>query len=197
MRPQNIKLSYTETTATCLAVEHNQECLHNPRWIEEDWSEERLHVLQRERWAFEFNAESYNREQRVTLSKRIIHGQVCLHHSRYCAERLHILQMIRGDARSDLRKPTTMGIRRVRVRTAAARAAKKNTVRAARSLTPEHGRPGPEDLIDGLASRPASLTSMVFCRQKFGMTTNAVQDHQPLPHLPMLAHRGLFPTTKI
>lgn len=91
MRPQNINLAYAETMETCLAVEHNQECLHNPRWIEEDRSEERLHTLQRARHALECDPQSYSREQRVTLSKRIIHGQVCLHHSRYCTERLHIL----------------------------------------------------------------------------------------------------------
>ena len=37
MRPQNINLAYAATMGTCLAVEHNQECLYNPRWIEEGW----------------------------------------------------------------------------------------------------------------------------------------------------------------
>lgn len=158
MRPQNINLAYAATMGTCLAVEHNQECLYNPRWIEEGWSEERLHVLQCERFAFECDAESYSRGQRVILSRRITHGQVCLHHSRYCAERLHILQMIRGDARSDLHEPTTTGVRRGRVRTAAARAARKRAVRAARSLTPEQGRLGSGNLQDELESGPPLFT---------------------------------------
>lgn len=164
MRPKNINLAYAETMGTCLAVEHNQECLHNPRWIEEDWSEERLLTLQRERHGFERDPESYTREQRVILSRRIIHGQVCLHHSRYCTERLHILKMIRGDANSDLHEPTTTRMSSGRVRTAAARAARKRAVRAARSLTPDLGRPGPEDLLDELASRSPSFTSMpLYC----------------------------------
>jgi hypothetical protein len=174
MRPQNINLAYAETMGTCLAVQHNQECLHNPRWIEEDWSEERAHVLQRELHAFEFDAESYSHEQRIMLSRRIVHGQVCLYHSRYCAERLHILQMIRGDARSDLHEPTTTRLRGGRARTAAARAARKRALWAARSLTPEQGRPCPDDLLDELESGPPSLTSMLLCRQKVGIDADAV-----------------------
>lgn len=174
MRPRNINLAYAETMETCLAIEHGQECLHNPRWIEEDWSEERLHILQRERYAFECDPESYSREQRVVLSRRIIHGQVCLHHSRYCAERLHILQMIRGDVRSDLHEPATTRVRSGCVRTAAARAARKRALRAAKSLAPEKGRPCPDDLLDELESGPPSLTSMLLCRQKIGIDTDAV-----------------------
>lgn len=175
MRPQNINLAYAETIGTCLAVEHNQECLHNPRWIEEDWSEERVHVLQRERHAFERDAEFYSREQRLELSRRIIHGQVCLHHSHYCAERLHILQMIREDARSDLYETKPTRLRGGRVRTAAARAARKRALRAARFLTPEQGRPCPDDLMDELESGPPSLTSMLLFRQKVVIYTDAVR----------------------
>lgn len=156
MRSQNIDLAYAEAMETCLATEHGQECLHNPRWTEEDWSEEHLHALHLERHALECDAEFYSREQRMELSKRIIHGQLCVRHSRYCAERLHVLQMIRGDAISDLQEPITAGVRSGRVRTVAARAAKKRVVRAARSLTPEHGRQSQEDLRDELESTPST-----------------------------------------
>jgi hypothetical protein len=158
MRPQNINLAYAETIQTCLAIEDGDECVHNPRWIEEDWSEERLHSLQRERRAFEHDPEFYSREQRIELSKRIIHGRVCLYHYHYCAERLHILQMIRGDAKGDLNETATIGVRSGRVRTTAARAARKRAVRAARSLTPEQGRQGGESLRDGFEGAPSSLT---------------------------------------
>lgn len=166
MRPRYINLAYAETMEICLATEHDQECLHNPRWIEEDWSEERLLTLQRARHAFEYDPDSYSHEQRVALSRRIIHGQVCLHHSRDCVERLHILQMIRGDARSDLHEETTTKMRSDCVRTDAAPAAKKRALPALRSLTPEQGRSGPGDLIDELASRPPSFTSMLLCRRQ-------------------------------
>ena len=166
MRPRYINLAYAETMETCLATEHDQECLHNPRWIEEDWSEERLLTLQRARHALEHDADSYSREQRVALSRRIIHGQVCLHHSRDCVERLHILQMIRGDARSDLHEETTTGVRSGCLQTDAAPAAKKRALPAVGSLTPEQGRPGPGDLTDELSSRPPSFTSMVLCRRQ-------------------------------
>ena len=158
MRPQNINLAYAETMKTCLAIEHDQKCLNNPRWIEEDWSEERLYTLQLERHAFERDPESYSRERRVVLSKRIIHGQVCLHHSRYCAERLHVLQMIRGDAIGDLQEPTTNRVRSGGVRIAAARVARKRAVRAARSLTPEQGRQGQRSLRDEFESRASTRT---------------------------------------
>ena len=158
MRPQNINLAHAKTMETCLATEHDQECLHNPRWIEEDWSHERVHALKCERRAFECDPESYSREQRVRLSRRIIHGQVCRHHSLCCADRLHILQMIRGDAKGDLSGLTTTGARSGRVRTAAARKAKKRAVRAARSLTPEQGRQDRQGLRDEFKSTPSWLT---------------------------------------
>lgn len=157
MRPQNINLSYAETMETCLATAHDQECLNNPRWIEEDWPEERLHALQRERHAFEHDPEFYSREQRIELSRHIIHGQVCLYHYHYCAERLHILQMIRGDAKGDLNETATIGVRIGRTRTTVARAARKKAVRSARSLTPEQGRQGGESLQDEFESTPSSL----------------------------------------
>jgi hypothetical protein len=162
MRPQSINLSYAETMETCLATEHDQECLNNPRWIEEDWPEERLQALQLERHAFECHPKSYSREQRIELSKRIVHGQVCLYHYHYCAERLHILQMIRGDAKGDLNETATIGVRIGRMRATAARAARKKAVRAARSLTPEQGRHGGESLRDELESTPSSLTGKLI-----------------------------------
>jgi hypothetical protein len=162
MRPQNINLAYAETMETCLATERDQECLHNPRRVEEDWSEDRVQALQRERHAFECDPEFYSREQRVAFSRRIAHGQVYLHHSIYCAERLHVLQMIRGDAKGDLHEPTTTGARSGCARTAAARAARRRGVRAARSLSSEQGRLGPEALLDEPASSPTSLTGMAL-----------------------------------
>jgi hypothetical protein len=173
MRPQNINLAYAETMKTCLAIEHDQKCLNNPRWIEEDWSEERLHALQRERHDFEQDPEFCSREQRIELSKRIIHGQVCLYHYHNCAERLHILQMIRGDAKGDLNETATIGVRSGRVRTTAARAARKKAVRAARSLTPEQGRQGGENLRDEFESTPSSLSGMVLVHQMVWTDTDA------------------------
>lgn len=149
MRLPRIDLACPESIATCLAIENLDECVHNPRWIEEYWSVERVESLQRTQEDLKHDSESYSRHQRVDMSRRIVHGQVCLEHARH-AKRLHTLQMIRGDARSDLATLSLPEIQSGRARIAAVRRAKKKVVRAVRSLTPEKGRAGVEDLTKHL-----------------------------------------------
>jgi len=158
MRSCVLNLAYAETLLACLAIEHGDECLNNPRWIEEDWSDERSNDLQHARNNFEHNPESFSHEQRVAISKRIIHGQTCQHHSRLYAKRLHTLQMIRGDAISDLREIPFTRVRSGRVRTAAARGAKRKAVPVAISLTPEQGRSGHHGFPDEFDSRSSLAT---------------------------------------
>jgi len=77
MPSHEIQLAYANTIDTCLAIAYEEECPYNPRSIQEDWSVERRHELQRVRNAFEHDPSSFSREQRVILSKHIIYGQVC------------------------------------------------------------------------------------------------------------------------
>jgi hypothetical protein len=105
MRSPRIDLAYPENIATCLAIKDHEECFRNPRWIDEDWCVERVEFLQRAQYDFENDSEWFSRDQRASMSTSIIHGRVCLGHSQH-VERLHTLQMIRGDARSDIIDPS-------------------------------------------------------------------------------------------
>jgi hypothetical protein len=88
------------------------------------------------------------------MSNSIIRGRVCLEHVQHM-ERLHTLQMIRGDARGDLVDPLCPKTRDALPRTAAIRRARKKYVRAARSLTPEQGRAGHKPLTDSTGGTPS------------------------------------------
>jgi hypothetical protein len=156
MRSHDIQLAYANTTNTCLAVEYEEECPYNPRSIQEDWSIERRHLLQRVRDAFEHDPQSFSRARRIILSKHIIYGQVCQYHHRHHAERLHTLHVIRGDAINDLLEPTPTRVSRGRVRTAAARRARKREVRSANCLALGHGREGDQELADTDEGTPSS-----------------------------------------
>jgi hypothetical protein len=160
MHPPRVDLAYTESIATCPAIEHHEECLRNPRWIEEDWSLERVEYLQRAQDDFENDSEWFSRDQRVNMSRSIIYGRVYLEHAQH-TERLHTLQMIRGDARGDIIDPSCLKARNSLARTAAIRRARKRYVRAARSLTPEQGRAGHKPLTDSIGGTP-SCTIGIF-----------------------------------
>jgi hypothetical protein len=94
MRSPRVDLAYADSIATCPAIKNHEECLHNPCWIEEDWCVERIEFLQRAQDDFENDFENdsewFSRDQRVSMSRGIIHGRACVEHGQH-AERLHTL----------------------------------------------------------------------------------------------------------
>lgn len=104
MHSPRIELAHASALETCPAIENGQSCHDNPRWIEEDWSAAVVGNLKRAQNDLGRHFDSFSREERVLRSKALLHGQVCIGHEVH-ALRLHTLQMIRGDARSDLRGP--------------------------------------------------------------------------------------------
>jgi hypothetical protein len=161
MRSPRVDLAYTESIATCLATEDHEDCLRNTRWIEEDWILERVEHLQRAQDDFENlnDSEWFSRDQRVSMSRSIIRGRACLEHAQH-TERLHTLQMIRGNARGDLIDPSCLKAKNALARTAAIRRARKRYVRAARSLMPEQGRAGHKPLTDSIGGTPSCTIGM-------------------------------------
>jgi len=149
----------------CLAIENGEECLNYPRWIEDDWQKEHLDLLKRAHKILELRSDRCSRALRYISSTVIIVGQVCQHHSRHFARRLHTLLMIRGDVNSDMREPP-VSVRGDTVRTAVARAARKRAVRSAKCLTPDQGRAGREGLRNELESIPSSPTGELTCIDK-------------------------------
>lgn len=139
MPSRGIELGETENIHFCPAVENLRRCQHKPRWFEESWSVERIENLMRVRADLEHRWDSFDRDHRIVRSKALMHGQVCLAHSDH-VRRLHTLNMIRGDARSDLRGPRFSTARVGRARANKARNARKRASRAARAVSPEQGR---------------------------------------------------------
>jgi hypothetical protein len=160
MRSPRIDLAYADSIATCPAIENHAECLRNPRWIEEYWCIERVEFLQRAQDEFENDSERFSRDQRANMSRSIIQGRVCLEHSGH-SERLHTLQMIRGDARSDLVDISYPKAGDALARTTAGRRARTRCVRAARSSTPEQGRADPKHLTDSIGGTPSCTTGIL------------------------------------
>jgi hypothetical protein len=126
MHSPRIDVAYAESIATCLAIEDHEECLCNPRWIEKDWSVELVEHLQRAQDDLENDSEWFSRNQGVNMSRSIVHGRACLEHGQH-AERLHTLQMIRGDVRSDLVDPSCPNARNALALAAAGRRARKRS----------------------------------------------------------------------
>lgn len=161
MPSRGIELGETENIHFCPAVENHRHCEHKPRWIEEDWSVQRIENLMRARADLHYRFDSFDRDHRIARSKALMHGQVCVAHGDH-VRRLHTLNMIRGDARSDLRGSRHSTARTGRTRTARARAARKRVVRTARAMSPEQGRSGgvemPDDFGDRSPSPPSELT---------------------------------------
>ena len=144
MPSRGIKLGGTENIHVCPAVENHQQCGSDPRWVEESWSAERIRGLMRARADLDYRYDSFDREHRISRSKTLMHGQVCLGHAEH-ARRLHTLSMIRRDARSDLRGPRN-SIRKNRTRVNRKRTVGGRAGRVTRSMSPEQARaalPGP------------------------------------------------------
>lgn len=121
MRSPRIGLAYSQPHCinACPAVENNQQCLNNPRWIEEDWPTDRVSGLKLANSDLEKHWGSFDRDQKMERSKTLLHGQVCTNHQ-HQIKHLHTLKMLRGFARDDLKKPKAG-----RVRKATGRAGRK------------------------------------------------------------------------
>lgn len=150
MRFPRIALAHANVLQTCPAVENGRPCVNNPRWIEEDWSAEALENLRRAQNDLGSHFDAFSREERILRSKAVVHAHVCVIHSTH-SKRLHTLQMIRGDARSDLRGPRFTKRKPARGRKAVVNTAKK-TARIARQPSIERGRGGEEPLPEYFSS---------------------------------------------
>lgn len=135
MRSPRIDLAYAESIDSCWAVEDNQACFNNPRWIEEGWQRARTDNLKRKPDDLEEHWAAFDIDQKRNKADELLHGQVCLDHANH-SKRLKTNMMIRGFARDDLKGPK----RAPRTRRTRATASSAVAGRGSREQTPEVGR---------------------------------------------------------